>query len=126
MEWWINIYLTIISMLAIASSIEERRMGFGWYHITFSLLSIFVVVIGVIAYFNEGAASTLGRLLLPLVVTSLAWGLYGGAKNLRKMTPFEDMSVSENIAIRKMGIIISVIILLPGYILGAIAGVSAW
>jgi hypothetical protein len=83
-------------------------------------------VIGVIAHFNEVTASVLGKFLLPLVVISLAWGLYGGAKNLRQMMPYEDMSVSENKTIRKMGIIISVLLLLPGYILGAFAGLRAW
>ena len=89
-------------------------------------MSILVVVVGVIAYFNEGTASTLGRFLLPLIIISLAWGLYGGAKYIKQMTSFEDMSLSKNKVIKKAGAIISVIILLPGYILGTIAGAFAW
>ncbi len=126
MAWWVNLYLTVISMLAIGSCIEERRMGFGWLHVLSSLFSAVVVVVGVIGYFNVAVASMLGKLLLPIIIASLAWGVYGGIQNLKRMMPLDDMSVSENKVIRKMAIIISISLLLPGYAIGAITGLRAW
>ncbi len=113
-------------MLAIGSCIEERRMGFGWLHVLSSLFSAVVVVVGVIGYFNVAVASMLGKLLLPIIIASLAWGVYGGIQNLKRMMPLDDMSVSENKVIRKMAIIISISLLLPGYAIGAITGLRAW
>ncbi|MEJ1363030.1 MAG: hypothetical protein RPU35_17230 [Candidatus Sedimenticola sp. (ex Thyasira tokunagai)] len=126
MAWWVSLYLTVLSMMAIGSCIEERKMGFGWLHVFFSLFSALVVVVGVIGYFNEAVVSVFGKLLLPIVIASLVWGVYGGSKDLRQMMPFEDMTASENKVIKIVAISFSILLLLPGYLTGVITGLRAW
>jgi len=126
MTWYLSLYLTVISMLSIASSIEERKLGFGWFHILLSLISILIVVVAVLAHTNDEIALLFGKWLLPFVIASVCWGLYGGMLNLKKMKTLKDLTKSENTAVLKLSIIISILVLLPGYTIGFIIGLRLW
>ena len=126
MTWWGNVYLTAISMLAIGNALEERKLGFGPGHILMSLCSILVLVIGVLAFLVDTVSLTFGKWVLPLMVLSLGWGIYAGIATLRRMTPFDDLTASQNSALRRIAIVISTAILSPGYAAGFYAGLTAW
>jgi len=126
MTWWGNVYLTVLSMLAIGNAFEEQKLGFGPGHVFMSLFSVFIVVIGVLAFLVESIALVFGKWVFPLMFVSLGWGLYAGIVGLRKMKPIDDFTASENRVLRRLAVVISAVILIPGYAAGFYAGVSAW
>jgi len=82
--------------------------------------------IGVLTYFVNTVELMFGRILVPLIIGSLGWGLYGGINNVRRMKPLDDLTASENRIPRKSAIFISTLVLLPGYAAGLYVGFCGW
>lgn len=126
MPWWANLYITALSLMALGGFIEERKLGFSWFHVGLSFIATLILVVSFVGFFNASVPTTFGKALLPAIVLSILWGIYAGIKDMNQMFPFDDLSEAENRVIKKITVIFSIAIGLPGYIVGVIVGVRAW
>jgi hypothetical protein len=116
--WPAYIYLCIFAIVAIAGHIDNYRSQYKWWQQITAVGSSIFVLLYVIGFFNGELGSFLKSFIIPMLLIGIPWEFYEIYKDLNSMANDKSLSSKESDLISTITLIITDLIVVPGYLAG--------
>lgn len=116
--WFAYIYLFIYGLLAIAGCFDNYRSRYKLWQQIIAILSSIFVVIYVVGFFHYRFGFTLRWFIIPMLLVGISWEFHEISTDLRLINNNKEISPSERGAIYYLTLVITNIIIIPGYLAG--------
>lgn len=119
--WWGYLYFGVLLAATAYGAKEEKSRPFGRLMITAEVVSLGLMALCIAAFVNPTVAVSLGNALIVVVVCGTLFEFFSAVRTLNYVPYDPEFSHRENEGLRFFGMVVGALVVLPGYVLGALA-----
>lgn len=126
MPWWALAYVVVLAGVGVIGILDDLNEGKAAWHIVMGVASALFCVIFIIAWWRVNLAACLGKLVLPMLMVSVAFNIMSATEDLRAMKLDPEYASRQNRWIPIAAIIFVMLLDLPAYYCALGLSVQAW
>jgi uncharacterized membrane protein YfcA len=126
MPWWAVAYIIVLAGVGVIGVLDDLKEGEEVWYVVLAIASVLFCVVFVIAWFHADLAAFLGKLVLPMLLLSVAFNLMSATEDLRKMKLDTEFASRGSRWIPGAAIMIVTLLDLPAYYCAVGLSVRAW
>ena len=126
MPWWAVAYIIVLAGVGVIGVLDDLKEGEEVWYVVLAIASVLVCVVFVVAWFHGDLATFLGKLVLPMLLVSVAFNIMSTTEDLRKMKLDTEFVSWGSKWIPGTAIIVVMLLDLPAYFCAVGLSVRAW